>query len=1275
MGSARPVLEPLEARVLLDAVREPYLQAVAADSVYVLLEADSADDATVEYALDLGSGPAATATTESVEATAGGNYVHNVKLTGLQAGTQYEYRAGHGATTSGEYTFVTAAEPGEGFRFAWLADPRSNVAVHDTIAGRIDGYDPAFSLYGGDLCVDSSWSSWDDEFFVPNQQALAARVPFFNAVGNHEGWNAMTRAFTHAPDAAGDANGYYAFDYGDLHVLVLNTEIDRGSGSDQWNFAAADLSASTARWKIVIYHKPAYSSNRQDADMQAMTAALFEPNGVDMVLCGHDHYYEHNLANGIHHMVIGTAGAPPYSPDGGYPYAVYAESTYCFAIFDMTPDTLSMTAYREDGSQIETVDLAKDATPPTVPTHLSAVGVSDSQVDLAWTAANDPESGIDHYNVYRHDGADYVLIGTSPTATYSDTGLGAATGYSYRVSAVNGAMGEGGQSAPAVGTTLADATGPALAAVTARGLTTVQVRFDEAVEATSAEAVGHYAITDPAGLPVPIAGAAREADEVTVTLDLAAALSADVAYRLAVADVEDLAGNAVAPGTAEDFVWATNPVLVPAGSGWRYLDDGSDQGTAWRERAFDDSGWAAGPAELGYGDGGEATVVGYGPSAGDKYITTYFRTTFLGGDPSRVATLALDLLRDDGAVVYLNGAEVLRSNMPGGAIGYRTPAAATVGGGDESTFFPYNIPTAALVSGTNVVAVEIHQRSGSSSDISFDLALTAAFAGLPPTAADDAYDTDEDTPLDVPAAAGVLDNDDDPDADPLSAVLVNGPSHGSVVLNGDGSFLYTPQADYWGADSFSYKAHDGSLYSGAATVTIGVEAVNDAPAAGDDVAGTAQDSPTTIDVLANDTDAEDDPLTITVLGSTHGAAAVNDSGTPLNPADDTVDFAPDAGFAGLAEITYRVNDGELDSNVATVSVTVGSHAAVPGTAGDDVFTFAAGGAVYVVGLNGQEWHYDAAFIQTVSFDGNGGNDLARLTGTAGSDAVVLRPGSARLTHDGKDVDFAFTDVEAVEAHTGGGGDTAELYGTAGNDRLRAYPDSAYMTGAGYRNEVIGFGQVRGYAGGGLDDRAYLYGSAGNDNFWGRRTYAKMSGPGYSHRADGFDRAYGYAKGGSNDRAYLYGSAGNDKFWGRCTYAKMAGAGYYNRANGFDRAYGYAKGGTDDRAYLYGSAAAESFWGKSTYGKMTGAGFYNLAKRFDRVYAYLNAAGTDVARVYGPSAADRFRGYGGWAKLFAADIRHYVRLNSPTDDTVHLYNAPGMRIDVTPPLSYQLRRHP
>ena len=169
--------------------------------------------------------------------------------------------------------------------------------------------------------------------------------------------------------------------------------------------------------------------------------------------------------------------------------------------------------------------------------------------------------------------------------------------------------------------------------------------------------------------------------------------------------------------------WAVDTTLVPAGASWKYLDNGSNQGTAWRPISFDDSAWSSGPAQLGYGDGDEATTLSYGPDANNKYITTYFRRAFNVADASVFNGLTLRLLRDDGAVVYLNGTEIWRSNMPAGGVGYQTVASVAVGGADESTWFQTTLSPALLVNGTNVLAVELHQSGGTSTDISFDLQL------------------------------------------------------------------------------------------------------------------------------------------------------------------------------------------------------------------------------------------------------------------------------------------------------------------------------------------------------------------------------------------------------------------------------------------------------------------------------------------------------------------------------------------------------------------------
>lgn len=188
--------------------------------------------------------------------------------------------------------------------------------------------------------------------------------------------------------------------------------------------------------------------------------------------------------------------------------------------------------------------------------------------------------------------------------------------------------------------------------------------------------------------------------------------------------------------------------LVAAGSAWRYLDDRSDQGTAWLASGFNDATWASGAAPLGYGDPVSTTINGGPPN--DRIITTYFRKTFTVTNPSAYTALTLNLRRDDGAIVYLNGVEVARSNMPAGAVTTQTLASTAVGGDDETTFFPFSVPVSNLQAGLNVLAVRLHQASSDTSDAVFDLSLVATNVGTTATP------TPTTTPTQTPTATGTL---------------------------------------------------------------------------------------------------------------------------------------------------------------------------------------------------------------------------------------------------------------------------------------------------------------------------------------------------------------------------------------------------------------------------------------------------------------------------------------------------------------------------------------
>ena len=168
--------------------------------------------------------------------------------------------------------------------------------------------------------------------------------------------------------------------------------------------------------------------------------------------------------------------------------------------------------------------------------------------------------------------------------------------------------------------------------------------------------------------------------------------------------------------------FAQSSVLIPSGSVWKYLDDGSNQGTAWRGTAFDDASWNSGPAQLGYGNNDEATVVSYGANGSAKFATTYFRRTFNVANPGAFGSVVLSVTYDDAAAVYINGTEAARTANLAANAAFNTYATST---SSNNAVQSWTLPPSVLQAGLNTIAVEIHQANGTSSDISFDLQLLA----------------------------------------------------------------------------------------------------------------------------------------------------------------------------------------------------------------------------------------------------------------------------------------------------------------------------------------------------------------------------------------------------------------------------------------------------------------------------------------------------------------------------------------------------------------------
>ena len=243
--------------------------------------------------------------------------------------------------------------------------------------------------------------------------------------------------------------------------------------------------------------------------------------------------------------------------------------------------------------------------------------------------------------------------------------------------------------------------------------------------------------------------------------------------------------------------------------------------------------------------------------------------------------------------------------------------------------------------------------------------------------------TNEDNPVNGTLAAVDLDQD------ALSFVVVSGPGHGKVTLDG-GNFAYTPAANFFGADSFTFKANDGSADSNLATISLTINSVNDAPLASGNSYTTAEDTPLSVapnGVLANDSDVDNDPLSAKLVSApSHGATVLN--------ADGSFSYMPDQDFSGLDSFSYRASDGLANSNIATVQISVTAAAArtLAGTNANDQFVDSPGFATTYSGGNGDD--------VVSGLDGKdvlrGGNGNDTLLGGAGADVLSGENGNDHL---------------------------------------------------------------------------------------------------------------------------------------------------------------------------------------------------------------------------------------------------------------------------------------
>lgn len=611
--------------------RQPYLQRLTPSEVTIVWTTVGSSSGAVEY------GPAPGNLPESV-ASGGSGTQHAVRITGLSPDTRYYYRViSDGAAEAGgdeQHYFVTPPAVGTRAKMrAWIVGDSGTggamqANVRDAMLVRTGLFRPDLYLHMGDMAYSNgTYSEFTDRFYAPYEDILR-NTCVWPTLGNHEGSSSDSQTESGpyydgyvlpiGGEAGGLASGteaYYAFDWGNVHFIVLDshdTSRDPGGAMLQW--AAQDLAATDQEWVIAYWHHPPYTKGSHDSDsegqlvdMRENALPIFEAGGVDLVLGGHSHIYErswlidgayatpsfagegvvdpgdgHPLGDGPYAKppgVVGNQGAvyvvaghggTGVSQKGVHPLMFFTEVANGSCILDVQENRLTVINIRADGEITDRVDMVKgDAIVIATPDGGETLPAGQPY-DIQWATVGDVAEVDLEYSTDAGDSWTVIEEGVPNTGTYAWI-------------------------PPAVDT--------------AAGLVRV---------ASTADA----AIRDESNAGFTMAGSAPV-------------------------------------------------VVVPFGGSWRYHDQGMDLGEGWVEAAYDDAAWAQGDGQFGYGDGDEATEL---VDADPNYPSAYFRTSFtLEGDP---IDAELQAIYDDGLAVWINGHPVWSVNVDDTSYGAFASAAS-----------------------------------------------------------------------------------------------------------------------------------------------------------------------------------------------------------------------------------------------------------------------------------------------------------------------------------------------------------------------------------------------------------------------------------------------------------------------------------------------------------------------------------------------------------------------------------------------------------------------
>jgi VCBS repeat-containing protein len=901
-------------------VFSPQAQADVRKGPYLIYGGDPAQ-MTVLWQLDVFQactirwGPTTSYSSGTASVEPQGDTQYEYTITGLTPGTLYYYQVdgvGGGVFRAAPEDSATSV------KLMAFSDPQASPDGFDgACATMIDTFtrDPSFqtlAICAGDRADEDDEATWDAQYFArpwENKLNFLARVPVSGPRGNHEGAGVVFKKYYPYPYVS---DFYWSFDYGPVHIIVLDQFVDYAPGSPQYQWLVDDLAATSKPWKIIALHMPGWSADNvheNDPEVQEYIQPLCLEYGVDFVISGHNHYYARAVVSGVQHLTTGGASDYLSEPAGG-DYIVSSEGALHHLEFDIQGRETSVTARRRDGSVIETFTVSHGAsvriTSPLAGATLLAGQTTNIQVRVL--PAGGTCTAVHFY-------ADGQLIGTDDSEPYEAAWV--PTSFPATVSLVAEALisyvgsAETITSAP-VSVQISNSPPPVSIDVRvsqstddAEEFASGSMYFDssdlELVYDGSNQTVGmrFNGISIPQGSTVTNSYVQFKVDEVNTE-------STSLTIRGENADqsspfASTRYGISSRARTVAAVSWNPNP--------WTTVGvAGTDQRTpgiaSVIQEILNRPGWAAGNSlaivitgtghrtAVSY-DGNPAAApllhIEYLPTVGNRAPVAVSDTYSTDEDTSLVVGAKGVLTNDtdfdnDPLAALLNAGPSHGSLMlnPGGGFTY-TPS-LNFNGSDNFTY---------------------HANDGKTDSTVATVTVTVTAVNDTPVANSQSVTTAEET------AKVVTLTGSDVDGDTLTYIVVAGPVHGTLAGTAP-NITYTPVTNYNGSDSFTFKVNDGHVDSVPATVSITISAGNQAPVANPQSVMTEEDTAKAITLTGSDVDG--DTLTYTVLTQpAHGTL----SGTAPN-----LTYIPAANYNGPDGFTFKINDGMADSNTETVSIAV-----------------------------------------------------------------------------------------------------------------------------------------------------------------------------------------------------------------------------------------------------------------------------------------------------------------------------------------------------------------